>query len=430
MTINKTISALAFSGVLAASVSSSMADDALLRGAQDVTGGGATRAVMDEGPAQNRQQLFERMTDFQEYVQGKQLELLRARQTGALPDMGIKFGAGFTGTYVYERTNTDGKFPILSRLPGQHSGSSGSDWIVNDAAWGAAVTAGDWLTGYAQLEYIDTRYANEEDIQLRKAFGVVGNLDRFPLYAYFGRNTIDFGDTTTYNPFTHNMNTHFFWALSDDPVLGIGAVYDGWHVVGTIIPEGRHQRVASKEGDDFFGNYAVNVTKAVDFGNGVRLKGGVGYLHSTIYDTVVPHHTPSGIAGQNQSENGAVNANATLGWGPVDVMAEYTTTLDDWPATGKPVEALTVQGRYKDSILSYPTTYSAVYSRGDFGPSGSEFEFMEQMVLGLETHIDENFSVGVEYVRNHGFAPLINIQMTSDQSVETDTFVAGIHVYF
>ena len=425
----KIMKVLAFGlGMVAFAGGTAGADELGLRG--PALPANADEAMLDDGAAKTRLEIFERMTDFQEYVQGKPLELLRARQAGALPNVGIKFGAGFTGTVVYERTNTDGKFPILSRLPGQHTGSSDTQWIVNDAAWGAAVSAGDWLTGYAQLEYIDTRYPGEEDIQLRKAFGVVGNLDRFPLYAYFGRNTIDFGDMSTYNPFTHNMNTHFFWALSKDPVLGVGAVYDGWHVVGTIIPEGRHQRTADTEGSDFFGNYALNATKVVDLGNGVRLKGGLGYLHRTIYNTVTPHHTGGMVAGQLRTDNAAVDANLTLGWGPFDVMAEYTTTLEDWPATGEKVEALTVQGRYKDSILSYPTEYSAVYSRGDFGPNGSEFEFMEQMALGLETHIDENFSIGLEYVRNHGFAPLVNIQVTSDQSVKTDTFIAGIHVYF
>ncbi len=54
------------------------------------------------------------MFDRQNHVTDKAAQQLKMRQNGTLKDNKLTIGGPFNGTVISERTNTDGKFPILS----------------------------------------------------------------------------------------------------------------------------------------------------------------------------------------------------------------------------------------------------------------------------------------------------------------------------
>lgn len=369
------------------------------------------------------------MFDRQDNVTNKVAIALRARQTGLLPDAGLTFGGRFTGTIISEKTNTAGKFPILSRLPPTHTaGTSDTYSVLNDLSVNATLTMPN-VTVFAQVEHTEVEYPGQDATQLRKYWVTLGDLNRSPYYLTFGRKTVNFGNFATYAPFTHSHSGHYFWAQTDDPHLEVGYLTDRTELAFSLIPAHRGLRVISTpENDGTFNNYAINLAHTLELGQDLSLRLGAGYLRGTIYDSTIAHHPPD--VGVDRSWNGAWDVNATLSGHNFDLMAEYTETEDIWPATGHKVSALTVQGRYRDQLFSRPVTYSLSLSRGKQGPSGSEWERNDQAILGVEWQATDAIALGAEYMINEGFVPLIMPTVTGDRDVRSETVIVGLTMTF
>ncbi len=370
------------------------------------------------------------ITDDQDRVTDKALFQLESKLRGTIETNTVYVSGSAKGKLLLETTNTAGKFPILSRFPHQHGGTEGSRFILSNAVGAVTGNLGEWLTLYGQLELTDINFDDHDELQVRRAYALVGNLERTPFYAKFGRDVVDFGDMDAFNPFTHTVNNHFYRVESETPAASLGFANDNFHLVGTALTGGRHLRVADSPEEHTISNFAVDGTARFVPVDGVEVQVGAGYLHGTIYNAARPHHTRAEAAAFDRSLNPAYDLNARLTVGPVELMAEYTTTVDDWPTTRAPVQALTVQGRYNFEAFGKTAAVSAVYSRGDQGPEDSEFEQLEQMVAGLEIGLSETAWVGVEYVRNTGFVPLAVIQFASDKDVVSDSILAGFRVAF
>ncbi|QGX97992.1 hypothetical protein EI983_06760 [Roseovarius faecimaris] len=377
------------------------------------------------GPVRYSEVMFDR----QNKVTGKIAEALRARQRGELPETGLHFGARFVGTVIAEETDTPGKFPILSRLPPTHTkGTSDIFGVVNEVSANVTLTL-PMFTAFAQGEFTEVEYPGQDDVQLRKYWLAYGDLDRSPVYVAAGRKTINFGQFESYAPFTHTHSTHYFWAQSDDPVMEIGYVTDRTELSFTLIPAHRGNRViSSPKNDGALSNFAVNASHTLPVGQGGALRLGAGFLRGTIYDSVIAHHPPG--VGINRYWNEAWDINATYSRGPFDVQAEFTRTMHDWAATGHHVSALTLQGRYRSELFGKPAIWSVSASRGEQGTNGTEWERMEQVILGLEVQAHENVSIGAEYLYDEGFVPLIMPTFVGDRSVTSHTLITGIKVTF
>lgn len=369
------------------------------------------------------------MTNLQNNVTGKPVRQLELRRDDKLQNGGVYLGGTLFGGFMGELSNTEDKFAILSRFPNQHSGSSGSRFVINQAALNVTATPHEWVTGNLQLEYTETEYPGQEDVNLRRSFVTIGNLKESPWYASFGRNNIDFGNMDSYNPFTHSMTNHYFKAESDDPVLALGYASNGLHVVATAINGGRQQRVAHHEDSNHIKNFAIKAEKAFSLSSDAILHVGASYLHSSIYNSITPHHTTAEVAGLDDGDerhrNGVYDVFVELLWNDWAWMAEFAQTTRDWPATDVPVWALTAQAEYFFENWQRPASVSLVYSHGDQGESGTEWERMQQVILGYETEIFDHVYFGSEYVFNRGFVPLINIRQTADRDVENHNILVG-----
>ncbi|HQZ29570.1 MAG TPA: hypothetical protein PK648_15605 [Verrucomicrobiales bacterium] len=402
-----------------------------------------TKAVVPEdSPAQVIFQDFDysrTIIDWQEDVTEKPLRILEFGQAGIPSAPGLVYSGAFWGNWLHENTNKGGKFPILSRFPDERGNvSKTSDrWVASNAAFALTARPVSWLTGYAQYEYSEVEFPGQEDWQYRKAFVMIGDLDRSPVYGYFGRNTVDFGWLDGYNPFTHTVNNHSFRVDSDEPVVALGYAKDRLHVVGTLIPSGRQLRVADTQETDGYDNGAIH--GSYTFGDlkedGRQLRVGGGYLHSTIYNNDFPHHPgPSFVmsraASPNVTRNGAYDAFAEYIQGPVRFGIEHTSTTKAWPATGVDVAATNFQIAYDFTLFDRPTRLSAVYGINEQGPKGSQYENLTQLVIGLETRVTDYLTLSAEYVRSEAFVPLINIRNSADGDVVANAFLIGGKVQF
>ena len=91
---------------------------------------------------------------------------------------------------------------------------------------------------------------------------------------------------------------------------------------------------------------------------------------------------------------------------------------------------MTLQSRYRHDIYDFPSAFTLMYSRGEQGSNGTEWERMEQYVVGYELAFNDYMSIGTEYLYNRGFVPLIMPTITGDRSVESHTFIAGVKLTF
>jgi opacity protein-like surface antigen len=368
----------------------------------------------------------------QENVHDKAIVILKAREDGKYEPYRLHLGARVVGTYIAEKTNIDGKFPILSRLPPTHtSGDSDSYGVVNDFTSHATLTL-PWVTGFIQGEYTETEYPGQDRWQLRKGYVILGDLEKFPVYAAIGKKSVNFGDFSSYAPFTHTHSAHYFWAQTDEPLLEVGYVTDKTMIAASLIKNDRGLRVLnSPENDDEYENFAFNASHkfTLDDNGDIQLKIGAGFLRGSIYDSTLAHHPP-GIGIDDRFWNSLINANAELNLHDFDFMIEFTQTAEDWPATDSHVKALTVQGRYNDTILSRPVKYTLSYSRGEQGDPRDEWESMDQGIAGIEWDIHPHISIGAEYMVNHGFVPLILPKFTADDGVVSHTGIVGAKISF
>ncbi|OBY26737.1 hypothetical protein [Leisingera sp. JC1] len=371
----------------------------------------------------------ERMFDRQEDVTNKIATALRARQSGVLDPYRLYIGGRFLGTVIHEETSTPGKFPILSRLPPTHTkGFSDTYDVINDISLNATLAL-PMVTAFVQGEYTEIEYPGQDETQLRKYWIAVGDLSRSPFYLAAGRKTVNFGNFATYAPFTHSHSNHYFWSQVEDPLVELGYVTDRTELAFSLIRNHRGLRVISSPGNDGgWENFAFNAAHSFDAGQDMRVRLGAGYLRGTIYDSIIAHHPPS--QGIDRGWNGAWNLNATLSGRDFDVMAEFTRTEDVWPATGHRVSALTLQGRYRSELFGKPATWSVAASRGVQGAEGTEWERMDQVIFGLEVEVAEHVKLGVEYLYNDRFVPLILPTITADSAVRSDTLIVGAKLTF
>ena len=423
------------------------------------------------------------MLDFQESTTTKTLTLLANRASGLLQDDSLYIGAALQGALMYQKTDTDGQFPLLSRFPffSNRTDDEAAVFAINNAALSFTSTFGDWTTLYLQPEYSETEYGRDQDeFQLRKAFVVFGNLEKSPFYAAFGRKTIDFGNFDSYNAFTHNEGAHYFWSVSDQPVLEVGYVDNGFKLTGTALSGGRQLRVAFADENNNIANYAVSAEKAFHVGDPRSKWGGIfalggGYLHDTIYRDNFTSHTFQGRqngtppANFIQYRNGLVNAYAEYNSPFFDALVEYTTTLEPWaaaiPATpdGTPLpqylidplgsttdrdnidfderlSVLVAQARIKPLVAGRPLSIAAVASFGEIGDDFQtispltrqelSWEDNQQHALSLEYPVSPYLDLGAEYVYNKGFIPFVAPQLVSNDDTEAHAVNVGFKARF
>lgn len=422
-----------------------------------------------------------KMLDWQENITGKTLTLLTNRANGVLEPNSLTIGGAMKAGLMWQSTSDAGLFPILSRFPDFTAPTKTSSGVfaINNAALSFTGSFGDWMTYYLQPEYSETEFFGQSDFQLRKAFVVFGNLQKSPFYAAFGRKTIDFGNGRGYNAFTQTETQHFFWALSDQPVLELGYynMYTGLKISGTAFSGGRQLRLgyAGADKENTIANFAASIEKEFRFGNAQSFTLGTSYIHDTSYRNNFTAHTFQLINSMTpptnfiEYRNGAVDAFAEYNSPVFDAMIEYTTTLKPWGAAipqdvdgfvdpayiidplGSPndidnisfdqtLNVLTAQVRYKPLLPNGRRLELAAV--GSWGNVGDDFvgvgnagqptswKSNQQHALSVLYPVSDYLDFGVEYVYNKGFIPFVGPQLVSNDDVTAHAVNVGFKARF
>lgn len=391
-------------------------------------------------------------------INRKQLMILDAKQSGELGDNVVNLQGAVTAIANYQSSNEPNLFGYLMRHPtgNNQRGTTVSEATIHSAQLGFTATVGDWITANAEFLFdpeqsfgAGTNTAlTRNQVQVRRAYVLFGNLDESPMYASIGKMATPFGLTDTVNPFTNSTVWHAFGGLANGATVGY--TKDGLNVSAMAIQGGAQFRSANApvEGTSVpskLNNYAVNASYEFGAGSDQSLLLGASYQRGTAYCQGFPitHFSPCA------EPNGAYDVYARWQSDNWTVKTEFAKTTDEWPGTFNPaipqfgaskVSSMDFGVQYRNELFGKPAAYSFEFSDFQAGPAGSEWERQNQWVLGLAMHYAPNIKLFSELIKVEGYAPLNFLTgghipgrpdiPVSDASADSEIFMLGVNAAF
>ncbi len=392
------------------------------------------------------------------HINRKQQMILRARQSGDLAKNAVNVQGSVTAIANLQSSNEPNLFGYLMRHPtgNNQRGTTVSEATIHSAQLGFTGTMGDWVAASAELLFdpeqsfgAGTNTAlTRNQVQVRKAYVLFGNLDKSPWYASLGKQAIPFGLTDTVNPFTNSTVWHAFGGLANGGIVGYQG--DNLNVSFMAVQGGAQFRSANVpvEGTAVpskLNNYAVDANYTVKMDSSAEFLFGASYQRGTAYCQGFPitHFSPC------EEEVPAWDVYAQYENDNWTFKSEIAKTTDVWPGTFNPslpefaaakVTSFDLGVQYRNELFNLPVAYSAEFSRFEAGPSGSEWEKQDQFVLGLALRLAPSVELFAEFIDVGGYAPLNFLSgghipgmpqiPVSDASASSEVYMLGVTASF
>ena len=396
-------------------------------------------------------------------INRKQLLILKRKKDGTLAPNKVHFQGAVTAIANYQSSNRADKFGYLMRHPTATNqvGKTVSEGAIHSAQLGLTGMLGDWITANIEILYDPeqsfgqgTNTALERNqLQVRRAYVLFGNLDRFPFYASVGKMAVPFGLTDTVNPFTASTVWHAFGGLANGARVGYAGgrlTLSAMAVQGGAQFRAANTPVEGSAAPSRLNNFAVDASYRFGLGAAGTLLLGGSYLHGSAYcqDYPVEHFRPC------RDNNPAFDIYGKLTIGNFTLKGEFARTLDEWPGTFNPdipefpaskVTSFDAGLRYRFAFDNGPLDISAEFSRFRAGPKGAPWERQDQLVFGVAWFPRASVKLFGEYIRINGYAPLnfisgggiknadgevMNDRTHSDRSARTDILMLGVNAGF
>jgi hypothetical protein len=363
--------------------------------------------------------------------------LLNSKKNELIKNNNLIIGTSLISIVDYQHSNTDSKFGYLMRHPTANNqiGKDVSEAVIHSFQLSVTATINSWITSYAELLYNPEQSfgsgtitnLNRNQIQLRKAFVVFGNLNKSPFYGAAGKMDAPFGQMGTVNPFTNSTMWHAFGGLGYGAQIGynkrglhakIMLAQGGAQFRALHVPVGDATAVPSK-----LNNLVADLNYKLVISDKVNLKAGASYKKGGAYCQGFPvfHFTPCEENNPEYTVYSTLDVNNRL-----IVMASFAKTFDEWEGTFNPTPPLNVFEASKVSSLSLGAKYdlnkvgkikhtlSGEFSNFIAGPNGAPWERQNQYVLGYQALMNKSAKLFVEIFRTEGFAPLNFISGSAD----------------
>ena len=236
----------------------------------------------------------------------KQLVQLKALNSGELPQR-ITFGGQVTALVNYQNSTVDTKFGWLMRHPTSSNqiGTTVSEAVIHSSNLNVTARLTDNLTAYAEMLYNpEQNFASgstitglpRNNINMRRAYLLFGNLAESNVYASVGKMDIPFGLNDTVSPFTNSTNWHSFAGLAYGGLVGYSG--ENTHLRLMAIQGGAQFRNANTPVGDtavpsLLNNFALDANHTFSLDSG-SLLAGLSYQYGTAYcqEYVVKHFRP------------------------------------------------------------------------------------------------------------------------------------------
>ena len=396
-------------------------------------------------------------------INRKQRLILERRNDGTLAPDSLHVHGAVTAIANYQRSNRNDKFGYLMRHPTAKNqvGDRVSEATIHSAQLGFTGTLGDWLTGHAEMLFDPEQSFGDgtntdidrNQLQMRRAWVLFGDLDTSPFYASLGKMAVPFGLTDTVNPFSASTVWHAFGGLANGVTTGYAN--DGLNLSVMGIQGGAQFRAANTPVNGTavpgrLNNFAADANYSFGLGSAATLLLGASYLHGTAYCQGFPivHF------GACEDNNPAFDVYGRLVYDDLTLKGEFARTTEVWPGTFNPgmpqfaasrVTSFDIGARYRHGTGAGPVDVSAEFSRLVAGPDGAPWERQDQFVVGAAWFARPSAKLFAEYVHVEGYTPLnflsggsvrdergevVPDRTHSDSSARSDVFVIGVNVAF
>lgn len=386
----------------------------------------------------------------------KQLFLFRNKKEH-LQEETLYIGASIIAIADYQTSNRESKFGYLMRHPTATNqiGKEVSEIALHSVQVQASGALTPWMTLYSELLYNPQQSfgsgtnttLSRNQVQVRRAYILIGDKNEYPIYASFGKQDIPFGLMDTVNPFTASTVWHAFGPLAYSGIVGIDI--SGFNASVTAIQGGAQFRSANVpvKGTNVpsrLNNFAADINYTQELIDNSNITIGASYIKGSAYNQDFPvTHFNSG-----KKHNPAWDIYTRLKLDNLTLQGEFAQTVKKWPGTHNPspplnvfdaskVSAFSVGGKYnfQNAICKKDIVLSLEYSEFKAGPKGAPWRLQSQLVAGLSSMVRPNVKIFGEAVRIQGYAPLNNISgdlngipgtTHSDKSARTHAFIIGL----
>nr|WHW29733.1 hypothetical protein [uncultured bacterium] len=392
-------------------------------------------------------------------IRFKQLSILRAKQAGVLRPNTVHLQGAVTAIANYQDSNEADRFGYLMRHPtgANQVGTSVSEAVIHSAQFGFTAAMGSWVNANIELLFdpeqsfgSGTNTSIERNqVQVRKAYVLLGNLEQSPLYMSLGKMAVPFGLTDTVNPFTASTVWHAFGGIANGATIGYAK--NGLNASIMAIEGGAQFRSANTpvNGTNVpskLNNHAVDINYTLGVGHESSLLAGASYQRGSAYCQEFPIQHFNACNDNNPAYDVYVRYTGER----LTVKAEWAETTKKWPGTFNPnpplsqfgpsdVTSFDVGAKYRLELAGMPADVSAEFSRFDAGPDDAPWEKQDQYVLGLAAFATPSVKLFAEYIRTDGFAPLNFLSgglgmnplvPLSSASAHSDVYMLGINAAF
>ena len=396
-------------------------------------------------------------------INRKQRLILDRKRRGTLAPDSVHVHGAVTAVANYQTSNRADKFGYLMRHPtaSNQVGKEVSEAAIHSAQLGFTAPLGDWIVGHAAMLFDPEQSfgagtntdLERNQVQVRRAYVLFGDLARAPLFASLGKMAVPFGLTDTVNPFTASTVWHAFGGLANGATVGYAG--ERLNLTAMAVQGGSQFRAANApvKGTDVpsrLNSFALDANYTVRLGKGRTFLAGASYLHGSAYcqDFPIAHFMPC------RDNNPAYDVYGRLVFDDLTLKGEFARTLDVWPGTFNPdmprfraskVTSFDIGARYRLVSEPAPLDLSAEFSRFVAGPDGAPWEKQDQFVVGAAWFARPSVKLFAEYTRVHGFVPLnfmsggsvrdadgnvMADRTISDASARSNVFLVGVNAAF
>ncbi|MCB0619468.1 MAG: hypothetical protein KDC32_04640, partial [Saprospiraceae bacterium] len=149
--------------------------------------------------------------------------LAHALADGELGTRSLYIGASLIAIADFQSANVDSKFGWLMRHPtaSNQIGDQVSEAVLHSAQLSLTAPITSWLAAYMEVLYDPEQSfgagtitaLGRNQLQLRKGYILLGDLNKFPIYLALGKMDAPFGQTNSVSPFTSSTMWHAFGGL-------------------------------------------------------------------------------------------------------------------------------------------------------------------------------------------------------------------------
>lgn len=224
---------------------------------------------------------------------------------------------------------------------------------------------GTWVTGVMTLQG-NVGGSQNSGFQVDKAFLVVGNLQKNPLFLTVGEAYVPFGVFSGNGPYANSLDTNMF-RISKTNQLALNFFQNGLSTSFALF----NSKASPSSLNDFA--YNINYATTGNFNYSI----GAGYLRdirgtnsglgAAFPDEATSEPALTTTYNVNSGRNAVYDINGAVNYGLYGLVGQYDTTQDSatnraGQSVGGKMAAWNITGSYKPTILNLPTTLSLGYS--------------------------------------------------------------------